>query len=889
MAKTLSTTYNPSDYETKLYSFWQEQQYFKADAQNVTNNGGSKKPFTILIPPPNVTDRLHMGHGLNNTLQDILIRWKRMSGYEACWLPGTDHAGIATQMMVEKDLEKQGETRKGIGRDSFTKRTQEWKEKYGNIIIEQLKRLGCSADWSRLAYTMDPGLSRAVREIFVKLYDEGKIYRGERLVNWDPSLLTALSDDEVENIEKSGTLWHIAYSVVGQDSEKIVVATTRPETMFGDVAVAVHPDDERYSAFVGKKLKLPLTQREIPIIADSYVKSEFGTGAVKITPAHDFNDFEVGQRNQLPMIDILNERACLNQQVPAPYQGMNRFDARKKVLKELREQGLLVEEKPHKLSVPISSRSKDVIEPRISKQWYLKMAELAEPAIAAAKRDQLKFYPEAWKKTYLYWLENIRDWCISRQLWWGHRMPVWYCRVCEKETCTKVDPTECAHCGSKDIDQDQDVLDTWFSSWLWPVSPFGWPDESQDMQAFFPSNVLITGPDIIYLWVARMVMLGYSTRGELPFKDVYFNTTICDKTGKKFSKTLGNGIDPLEMIDKYGADAVRFTCVHLAPTGGRVKMSKGDFVNGSKFINKIWNASRFVLSQQKSGEEIKAFETKDLHLANQWLVESYEKTSQQINFHLNNYNFNEAISCLYKFFWSDYCDWGIEASKHLLEGENRAQTLSTLIYCLEGAMRLASPFIPFVAEEIWNHLPEHPLWQRAHSLMICEYPKVNSDRTPSMESSAGFESWQKVQDIIVAIRSTRAQVKAHPKDQLKGFLKCDNEAVLNALEQWSPKFANTIIDRYFSEVKIPKNTVVKVGEGFELYCVVESLDVDVERKRLCQEQKRITKILKGIEIKISKFNENVPQVVIQETKRQQANMDMQLSSVVKTLRQLADD
>ena len=769
MAENLSSTYDPSGYEKRTYDRWMEQQYFKADAKNVVSNGGTKKPFTILIPPPNVTDRLHMGHGLNNTLQDILIRWKRMQGYEACWLPGTDHAGIATQMMVEKDLEKQGKTRKEIGREAFVKRTEEWKEKYGNIIIDQLKRLGCSADWDRLAYTMDPGLSKAVREIFVRLYDEGKIYRGERLVNWDPSLLTAVSDDEVENIEKNGSLWSIAYPVVGS-AEQVVVATTRPETMFGDVAVAVHPDDERYKSLVGKKLQLPLTTRQIPIIADTYVKSEFGTGAVKITPAHDFNDFEVGQRNSLELIDILDDKACLNDKVPADYVGMDRFAARKKALKALKEQGLLVEEKSHKLSVPISSRSKDVIEPKLSKQWYLKMSELAGPAVNAAKKDDVHFHPESWKKTYLYWLENIRDWCISRQLWWGHRIPIWYCDSCGKETCAKQDPTECQHCQSKDISQDPDVLDTWFSSWLWPVSPFGWPDESEDLKAFFPSDVLITGPDIIFLWVARMIMLGYSTHKELAFKDVYFNTTICDKTGKKFSKTLGNGIDPLEMIDKYGADAVRFTCVHLAPTGGRVKMSKDDFVNGSKFINKIWNASRYVLNQPRKDESVKDFAEEGLHVSNRWLVDRFDQTTLQINRHLEHFNFNEAISCLYKFFWSDYCDWGIEASKHLLQGEHREQTLSVLIYALEGAMRLASPFIPFVAEEIWDHLPSHPRWTRSASLMVSSYPQATNK-----QASAAHDTWEKVQEIIVAIRATRAQIKAHPKDKLSGFLKCENQ------------------------------------------------------------------------------------------------------------------
>ena len=672
---------HPKSYESKWYQVWQDKKYFHADAKS------SKEKFTILIPPPNVTDKLHMGHGLNNTIQDILIRYKRMKGFESCWLPGTDHAGIATQMMVEKDLAKSGKTKEDVGRPAFLEMLHEWKKKFGGIIIGQLKSLGASADWDREAYTMDPSLSRAVRKIFVELYDKGLIYRGNRLVNWDPVLQTAVSDDEVENEPKQGNFWHFRYPVSGT-SEHVVLATTRPETMLGDSAVAVHPEDERYKHLVGKTIDLPLCGRKIPIIADDYVDPEFGTGVVKITPAHDFNDFAVGKRHGLEMITILDREAKVCAPAPEAYIGMDRYEAREKIVRDLKDAGLVEKIEGHKLTVPISSRSKAVIEPLLSKQWYLKMKELAEPAIAAAKKDELRFHPSLWKKTYLYWLENVQDWCISRQLWWGHQIPIWYCASCSHESASLEDPTKCTSCGSDQITQDQDVLDTWFSSWLWPVSPFGWPDETDDLKAFFPSNVLVTGADIIYLWVARMIMLGYFSKGELAFKDVYFNSIICDKDGKKFSKTLGNGIDPLEMIELYGADAVRFTCISLAPLGGRVRMSKEDFKNGSKFINKLWNASRFVLTS--AGEGFEPLELKDikLELHEKWLLERVENCSTQMSQLLDQYRVNDAIHSLYHCIWDDFCDWGIECAKKDLGGKRNNEALSVLIALLLLLCRL---------------------------------------------------------------------------------------------------------------------------------------------------------------------------------------------------------
>ena len=562
-----------------------------------------------------------MGHGLGYTMQDILIRWKRMQGYNCLWLPGTDHAGIATQMMVEKNLEVKGQSRKAMGREAFFGECVKWQQENGGIIIAQLKKMGFSCDWSREAYTMEPKLSEAVRAIFVKLFNDGFIYRSERLINWDPVLQTAVSDDEVESIEKKGSIWHFKYPIADSEGEFIEIATTRPETMLGDTAVAINPDDERYKHLKGKEAIVPFCNRRIPIVFDDYVKSEFGTGCVKITPAHDPNDFEIGKRHSLPFINIMNEDATLNDTVPEEFRGLDRFVARKLVLKKLKEAKLFVEEKKHTSAQPFSERSKTLIEPRLSKQWFVKMTELVKPAIECVKSGELKFHPENLKKTYLHWLENIQDWCISRQLWWGHRIPIWYCDDCDHVMTGQEDPSTCSKCGNKKIRQDEDVLDTWFSSWLWPVSPFDWPKESKDLETFFPSNVLVTGSEIIFLWVARMVILSHYTKGKTPFKDVYFNATVCDKQGRKFSKTLGNGIDPLEVIEKHGTDAVRYTCVSLAPLGGRVRMELGDFEHGSRFITKIWNAARFLESHLPEDRKLVDFDEDKLDLPSKWLLQ----------------------------------------------------------------------------------------------------------------------------------------------------------------------------------------------------------------------------------------------------------------------------
>jgi valyl-tRNA synthetase len=880
----LASVYDPKQYEAKIYRFWEEGGFFKADPKS------GKKPYTILMPPPNVTSQLHMGHGAGYTMQDILIRWKRMCGYDALWLPGTDHAGIATQMMVEKALEAEGTTRRQLGREEFTKRLWQWKDKYGGIILEQFRKMGFSCDWSRLAFTMDPKLSLAVRKIFVDLYDQGLIYRGERLVNWDPVLQTAISDDEVENKDVNGFLWHLKYPIEGSD-ETIIVATTRPETMLGDTAVAVHPDDERYKHLIGKKVKLPLTDRLIPVIADEYVKSEFGTGAVKITPAHDVNDFEIGKRHKLPFIDIMNPDGTLNDKVPERFRGKDRFAARKDIVKAFKELGLFEKEQSYKHTVPHSERSKQPIEPRLSLQWFVSMKQLAAPAIAAAKDGRLDFHPDLWRKTYLHWLENIQDWCISRQLWWGHRVPIWYCRKCEATTTGMTDPTKCGTCGAGDIYQDEDVLDTWFSSWLWPVSPFGWPEETPDLAHYYPTDVLVTAPEIIFLWVARMVMVGMKTRGEVPFKDVFLTITVCDKQGRKFSKTLGNGIDPLEVIESHGTDAVRFTPLHLAPLGGRVKMAIEDFDVGGRFVNKLWNASRFLLGNLEPGFVPEKLDPTKLDLPGKWLLDEFAAATEKVDRGFAQYRMNDAVDAMYQMIWLSFCDWGLEAAKGVLQDGTPAQkktTLSLLVYVLDGVLRLASPVIPFVTEEIWQKLPAHPDWDRPKSLVIASYPTVAKLHRFPEEGS----HWRRVQALVSGIRSVRSQAGVQPRAQLQAHVRCDDELVplFQAADADIRRLAVLSDLRYGPDTKRPGLSLVDVGRGYEVYVPAAGLvDIEKEKKRLSGEIDRIQKIVGGLDAKLGNpsFVERAPPEVVEETTAQRENLRSQLSSLKKNLEALS--
>jgi valyl-tRNA synthetase len=880
----LASVYNPKEYESRLYNQWLEKKYFEA------RRDSGKKPYTILMPPPNVTSQLHMGHGTGYTMQDILIRWKRMSGFEAMWLPGTDHAGIATQMMVERSLAAEGKTKADLGREKFVQACQAWKEKYGGMILQQFKGMGFSCDWSRLAYTMDPHLSKAVRRIFVELFNDGLIYRGERLVNWDPVLKTAISDDEIENKELAGHLWHLRYPMEGSN-EKIVIATTRPETMLGDTAVAVHPDDDRYKHLVGKNIVLPLTGRVIPIIADDYVKSDFGSGCVKITPAHDPNDFEIGKRHKLPFINIMNDDATLNDQVPQRFRGMDRFVARKEILKAMKELDLFEKEESHKNTVPHSERSKTIIEPKLSLQWFVDMKTIAAPAIEVAKSGKLRFYPDLWKKTYLHWMENIQDWCISRQLWWGHRIPIWYCDACNHAFAETEDPTKCKKCSSGNIRQDEDVLDTWFSSWLWPISPMGWPEESPDLKHFYPTDVLVTAPEIIFLWVARMVMVGLKTRGEIPFQDVFLTATVCDKQGRKFSKTLGNGIDPLEVIEKHGTDAVRFTAVQLAPLGGRVKMSLEDFETGGRFVNKIWNASRFLLGYVTPGLKLKKISEIELDLPAKWLLTQLAETAASVDKSLASYRINDAVDAVYQTFWGSFCDWSLEIAKRHLNGSDqkkKEETVSVLVYALDTLLRMAHPVIPFITDEIWQKLPAHPDLVRPDSIVIAPFPVAEKMPRFPQESA----EWIAVQQLISGIRSVRMQAGIPPKTQLQAMVRAEQNlaTLFNSFESDIKRLANVDQFRAAVDTKAMSQCLVDVGRGYETYVPAAGLiDIDKEKKRLSAEIQRVSKIVQGLEGKLANKNfvDRAPEDVLVQTREQLANMSSQISSLKRNLDSLS--
>lgn len=875
------TAYNPEKNEKKWWDFWIAEDLFSSTPD------ASKKSFTVLLPPPNVTDRLHMGHGLNVTIQDILTRWKRMSGFNCCWLPGTDHAGIATQMMVEKSLQQEGKTRQELGREAFFQLCVEWKDKNGDIIIEQLKKLGASCDWNRQAYTMSEGLSTAVRRIFVSLYEDGLVYRGERLVNWDPALQTAVSDDEVYSEEINGNMYHIGYHVRGMaEAAQIVVATTRPETMFGDTAIAVHPDDERYQAFIGKEAQVPFTDRWIPIIADTYVKPEFGTGCLKITPAHDPNDFEVGKRHQLPRIDILNPDASLNEKCPEFVRGQDRFQARETLVRALKESQQLQKTVSTRHSVPFSDRGKCIIEPRLSLQWYVKMQPLAGPAIQAAANGDLRLHPDTWQKTYYHWLENIQDWCISRQLWWGHRIPIWYCQGCEAVNTGMVDPTACSSCGGTELQQDPDVLDTWFSSWLWPLSPFGWPEKTEDLAYYFPTDVLVTGADIIFLWVARMTMVSLYTQQKVPFRDVCFNSIICDKEGRKFSKTLGNGIDPLQVIESYGADAVRFTMIQLAPLGGRVKLALEDFEHGNRFINKIWNAARFL--HGKLGDRaLVPVDFSALPLPYQWLVHELHIATARMDQQLSSYQMHEAASTLYQLMWQSFCDWGVEVTKESLEGndsESDRQIASVVYWVFEGILRLASPFIPFLAEELWDRIPVHPQWERESSLVISAFPTPT--HVPAFPEAA--QQWSRLQEVISGVRSLKSQMQMEKKKDIVLFLRCDAafRSLLESQLALVQKLSGVAEVRFVSSLQEVGACLANVGPGWSLYIpLVDESQIPKEKVRISAELQRISKIVLGLEKKLqnASFVQNAPADVLVQTKAQFSNMSSQLTSLQESL------
>jgi len=859
MKTELPKGYEPAEVEQKWFDVWEQRGDFHADENS------SKPHYSIVIPPPNVTGVLHMGHALNNTLQDILCRWKRMSGYEVLWMPGTDHAGIATQNVVEKQLAAEGKDRHDLGRDAFVERVWKWRKESGGQIINQLKRLGASCDWQRERFTMDEGLSTAVREVFVSLYDDGLIYRDNRLINWCPRCHTALSDLEVEHEDKQGNLWHLRYPVKGTE-QVLIVATTRPETMLGDTAVAVHPEDERYTDLIGKTVLLPLMNREIPIIADEYVDKDFGSGAVKITPAHDFNDFEIGKRHDLEFINILDESGKINEK-GGSYVGMERNVARAKVVTDLEALGLLDKINNYTNAVGECYRCRTTIEPYMSKQWYVAVKSLAAEAIKAVDSGQTKIVPQQWEKTYYEWMNNIQDWCVSRQIWWGHRIPAWFCNDCGEITVSRTDVTTCKHCDSKDLRQETDVLDTWFSSALWPFSTMGWPEQTQSLQKFYPTSCLVTGFDILFFWVARMMMMGIKFMGEVPFKEVYIHALVRDAQGQKMSKSKGNVIDPLTIVDEYGADAFRYTLCAFAAMGRDIKLSADRIGGYRNFVNKLWNASRFALMNLEDFDPAEHdLSQQPLSPADQWILNRYAFAAAEVNQALTNYKFNDAASILYSFTWHEFCDWYIELSKGNLYGDNaeaRRATQIVLFTVLEGLLRMLHPILPFVTEEIWHALPG----QRAvDSIMQADYP-IKPLVATDQSIVADMEG---VMDVIRAIRNVRGELDVPPGKKIKVVLNCKSDSVVKSIisgQAYIKSLARVENLLVGVAVERPKQASTQVaGEVEVMIPLTDLINVAEEEARLNKEIEKVQKDVGFFEKKLSneKFVANAPPQVLEK-------------------------
>ena len=853
MRKELAKNYSPRDFEDRIYENWCEKGYFKPDADK-------KKPaFSIVIPPPNVTGQLHMGHALDETLQDVLVRTKRMQGYSTLWVPGTDHAGIATQIKVEENLRvNEGLTRYDLGREKFLERVWDWKNQYGNRIINQLKKLGSSCDWSRERFTMDEGCSRAVREVFVNLYNKGLIYRGYRIINWCPNCRTALSDAEVEYTEQPGSFWHIRYPVKDSD-EFVTVATTRPETMLGDTAVAVHPEDERYAHLVGKTLLLPLTDREIPVIADEYVEKDFGTGCVKITPAHDPNDFEVGKRHNLEIIKVMNDDASINETYGGKYAGMDRYAARKAMVADLEAGGYLVKIDPCAHNVGTCYRCKTTVEPMTSDQWFVKMEPLAKPALDVVTSGEIKFAPERFTKTYTNWMENCHDWCISRQLWWGHRIPAFYCDACGHMEVSKEDITTCPKCGAP-VRQEEDVLDTWFSSALWPFSTLGWPEKTEDLARYYPTSVLVTGYDIIFFWVARMIFSGMEHMGEKPFSTVFIHGLVRDAQGRKMSKSLGNGIDPLKVIEEYGADALRFALATGNAPGNDMRFSDEKIESARNFANKLWNASRFVLMNlTESDEELLVMpDAADLSVEDKWILSRYNKLVKSVNDNINNYEIGVALAEIYSFAWDYFCDWYIEMAKsRTFEGSTPSALTAkrTLVYVLTGILKLLHPYMPFITEEIYQALPHSE-----ESIMISKYPEYDE----AMNFADSEEAIDRMIGCIVAIRARRAEMNVPPSKKAKLFVVTKYEENFRQCEKILEKLAYTseviIVDKYESDDAL----MIATDFGSLYIPLAEVVDLDKERARLAEQMKKNDAEIERIEKKLSNegFVSKAPAAVI---------------------------
>ena len=877
----MKKTYDPKEVEQKWYQYWEENGFFHAEADE------NRQPFSVVIPPPNVTGQLHMGHALDNTYQDILVRWRRMQGYNTVWVPGTDHAGIATQARVEDHIrETEGKTRHDLGREEFLKRTWAWKEEYGRTILNQLKRLGSSLDWERERFTMDEGCSRAVREVFVRLFEKGWIYQGNYSVNWCPVCSTTLSDIEVEHEDEAGKLYHIRYPLA-DGSGYVEVATTRPETMLGDTAVAVNPADERYQTVVGKTAIVPLVDREVPVIADDYVDMEFGTGVVKITPAHDPNDFEIGLRHNLPQVQVIGRDAAMTQEA-GRYAGLDRYEARRRVVADLQELGLLVKIEDHQHAVGQCYRCHTVVEPLVSRQWFVKMDELAKPAIAAVENGEIRFIPERFSKHYLHWMRNLRDWCISRQLWWGHRIPVWYCDQCGEVFASVDEPKACRKCGSENIRQDPDVLDTWFSSALWPFSTLGWPDETKDLKHFYPTSVLVTGFDIIFFWVARMIVMGYEFMGERPFKEVFIHGLVRDALGRKMSKSLGNGVDPLDAIDEYGADALRFNLVIGVAPGNDMRYIPEKVEAYRNFANKIWNAARFALMNLEDFDSRKQnLGSLDLTIPDYWILSRYEFTAKEVTRFLERYDVGEAARVLYDFIWSELCDWYIELIKPRLYGKDGAETRYAaqyvLWYVLKGTLELLHPFMPFITEEIWQNLPHD-----GQTIMLAPWPQPAGLSSPSHE-----RIMTTAMAVITQIRTMRSEKNVQPGRRITAICQADTEG-LERLAAMQGDIMNLAgLEKLILEEpgRTPEKCLSAVVEGINIFLpLAELVDLAEEAARIQKELEQARRELQRAEKNLQNegFIGKAPQDVVEREKEKAELYRAQVARLEALLQELQD-
>ncbi len=868
--KELAKTYDPREVEDRIYQFWLDGGYFHAEVNP------EKKPYTIVMPPPNITGQLHMGHAVDNTLQDILIRWRRMQGYEALWMPGTDHASIATEAKIVEAMAKEGVRKEDIGREAFLERAWEWRRQYGGRIVQQLHKIGSSCDWERERFTLDEGCSKAVREVFVRLYEEGLIYRGERIINWCPHCHTSISDAEVEFEEQDAFFYHLRYPFA-DGSGYLELATTRPETMLGDTAVAVHPDDERYRALVGKNLILPLVDKEIPVIADTYVEMDFGTGVVKITPAHDPNDFEVGLRHNLEVITVIDESGIMNEKA-GRYQGMTAAECRKAIVKELEEKGYLLKVEPIRHNVGHCYRCHTVIEPLVSMQWFVKMAPLAAPAIDAVRSGKTKFVPERFDKVYFNWMENIRDWCISRQLWWGHRIPAWYCADCGEVVVSREDPAVCPKCGSHHLRQDEDTLDTWFSSALWPFSTLGWPEKTPELDYFYPTDTLVTGYDIIFFWVARMMFSGIAHMGEVPFKNVFIHGLVRDAQGRKMSKSLGNGVDPIEVIDQYGADALRFSLATGNSPGNDMRFLEEKVQSSRNFANKLWNAARFIRMNLGDGDV--ALTLPDtLGMEDKWILSRFNRLVKEVTDNLEKFELGIAVQKLYDFIWDSFCDWYIELCKVHLQGERAEDARRVLVYVMTGILKLLHPFMPFITEEIWQSLPHE-----GESLMISAWPVY----TDSLDFAAEEKEMERLMEAIRAIRNRRAEMNVPPSRKAQVYVETG--------------FADTFRNGAVFMERLASASEVLVGEKFDIDGAVsvvtadatikmpmaELIDIAAEKARLEKEKAGIQKQLDGVLARLANksFTDKAPENVVAGARENAARLQEQLALLEQSILQL---